>query len=234
LMVIVMEENAGAMEQLLLLLLFLITIVVVVVASIHIFLFAHAGYLAYIFRVARRGWSTSRGSIRLTKRKRTEVEEEAQARAGPETNVALDGDDDAQVRRLPRGFSLSSAVSSAQTASSGDYCTQLRSCCGSRHLHKDLQSFAVSVEILRRISDFVQSRLPITILCSFFFCFCGDVAKNFRSCGVKKAYDLFLLRRLLLLYVKVHKLGSLCCIPGRQEDDKFCICRRYCVGSLCL
>jgi hypothetical protein len=105
-MVIVMEENAGAMEQLLLLLLFLITIVVVVVASIHIFLFAHAGYLAYIFRVARRGWSTSRGSIRLTKRKRTEVEEEAQARAGPETNVALDGDDDAQVRRLPRGFSL--------------------------------------------------------------------------------------------------------------------------------
>jgi hypothetical protein len=109
-MVIVMEENAGAMEQLLLLqlLLFLITIVVVVVASIHIFLFAHACYLAYIFRVARRGWSTSRGSICFTKRKRTEEEEEAQAQAcaGPETNVALDGDDDAQVRRLPRGFSL--------------------------------------------------------------------------------------------------------------------------------
>lgn len=106
-MVIVMEENGGAMEQLLLLL-FLITIVVVVVASIHIFLFAHACYLAYIFRVARRGWSTSGGSIRFTKRKRTEEEEEpqAQARAGPETNVALDGDDDAQVRRLPRGFSL--------------------------------------------------------------------------------------------------------------------------------
>jgi hypothetical protein len=106
-MVIVMEENAGAMEQLLLP--FLITIVVVVVASIHIFLFAHACYLAYIFRVPRRGWSTSRGSIRFTKRKRTEEEEEeaqAQARAGPETNVALDGDDDAQVRRLPRGFSF--------------------------------------------------------------------------------------------------------------------------------
>ncbi len=98
------------MEQLLLLLLllFLITIVVVVVASIHIFLFTHACYLADIFRVARRGWSTSRGSIRFTKRKRTEEEEEAhaQACAGPETNVALDGDDDAQVRRLPRGFSL--------------------------------------------------------------------------------------------------------------------------------
>jgi hypothetical protein len=107
-MVIVMEENAEAMEQLLLLL-FLVTIVVVVVASIHIFLFAHACYLAYIFRVARRGWSTSRGSIRFTKRKRTEEEEEeaqAQARAWPETNVALDGDDDGQVRRLSRGFSL--------------------------------------------------------------------------------------------------------------------------------
>jgi len=101
-----MEENAGAMEQLLLP--FLITIVVVVVASIHIFLFAHACYLAYIFCVARRGWSTSRGSIRFTKRKRTEEEEEAQAQAcaGPETNIALDGDDDAQVRRLPRGFSF--------------------------------------------------------------------------------------------------------------------------------
>ncbi len=101
------------MEQLLLLL-FLITILVVVVASIHIFLFAHACYLAYIFRVARRGWSTSRGSIRFTKRKRTEEEEEeeeeeeaqTQARAWPETNVALDGDDDGQVRRLPREFSL--------------------------------------------------------------------------------------------------------------------------------
>ncbi len=225
------------MEQLLLLLLFLITIVVVVVASIHIFLFAHACYLAYIFCVARRGWSTSRGSIRFTKSKRTEEEEEeaqAQACAGPETNVALDGDDDAQVQIASRILSLSSAVSSAQTASSGDYCTQLPSCCGSRHLHKNLQSFAVSVEILRRISDFVQSRLPITILCLFFFGFCGDVAKNFRSCGVKKAYNLLLLRRLLPQYVKIHKLGSLCCIPGCQEDDKFCICQRYCVGSLCL
>jgi hypothetical protein len=89
---------------------------------------------------------------------------------------------------------------------------KLRSCCGSRHLHKDLQSFAVSVEILRRISDFVQSRLPITILCSFFFGFCGDVAKNFSSCGVKKAYDLLLLRRLLPQYLVLHSWMS----RGRQ------------------